>query len=165
MSALGQLLEQIHDAERDLADDYTTVGERHAADHDVYHLCHSLARQCGRHAERLAPAAERYGEHVDEDDNDPDAWGLVLESMRHKASELFGRRPEAGILLLHDLRRLFLAAENVAALWVMAGQAAQAKRDRELLQIVTECHTETDVQVKALMTHIKVSSPQALAVG
>ena len=165
MSALGRLLEQLHDAELDLADDYVTVGERHAADQDVYHLCHSLARQCGKHATRLAPAAERYGERVDEDDAGPDPWGVVLDSMRHNASELFGRRPETGIVLLHDLRRLFLAAENVAALWVMAGQAAQAKRDRELLQIVTECHTETDIQVKALMTHIKVSSPQALAVG
>jgi hypothetical protein len=165
VSALGRLLEQIHEAELDLADDYVTVGERHAADHDVYHLCHSLARQCGRHATKLAPSAERYGEHVEEDDDGPDSWGVVLESMRHKASELLGRRPEAGILLLHDLRRLFLAAENVAALWVMAGQAAQAKRDRELLQVVTECHTETDVQVKALMTHIKVASPQVLAVG
>ena len=164
MSALGSLLEQLHDAELDLADDYVTVGERHAADQDVYHLCHSLARQCGQHAIRLEPVAERYGEHVDDDEGGPDPWGVVLDSMRHKASELLGRRPESGTLLLHDLRRLFLAAENVAVLWVMAGQAAQAKRDRELLQVVTECHTETDVQVKALMTHIKVSSPQALAV-
>jgi len=163
MSALGQLLEQIHEAERDLADDYTTVGERHAADHDVYHLCHSLARQCGQHATRLAPVAERYGEHLE--DGGPDPWGVVLQTMREKASDLLARRPESGVVLLHDLRRLFLAAENVAALWVMAGQAAQAKRDAELLEVVTACHTETDVQVKALMTHIKVSSPQVLAVG
>jgi hypothetical protein len=165
VSALGRLLEQLHDAELDLADDYATVGERHAADHDVYHLCHSLARQCGQHATSLAPVAERYGEHVDADDGGSDPWAVVLESMRHKASELLGRRPETGVLLLHDLRRLFLAAENVAVLWVMAGQGAQAKRDRELLQIVTACHTETDIQVKALLTHIKVSSPQVLAVG
>jgi hypothetical protein len=165
VSALGRLLEQLHHAELDLADDYVAVGERHAADQDVYHLCHSLARQCGKHATRLEPVARRYSEHVGEEDDGPDPWLVVLESMRDRASDLLARRPESGVVLLHDLRRLFLAAENVAALWVMAGQAAQAKRDRELLEVVTECHTETDVQVKALMTHIKVSSPQALAVG
>jgi hypothetical protein len=164
MSEIGRLLERIHDAELELSDDYQAVAERHESDHDVYHLCHTLAKQCAEHAERLGPVAERYGEHIDDDDEGPDPWGVVLDSMRHRASELLHRRPASGMVLLHDLRRLFLAAENVSILWVMAGQAAQAKRDRELLQVVTECHTETEIQVKALVTDIKLSSPQAFAV-
>jgi hypothetical protein len=163
VNELGLLLLRIHAAELDLADDYTTVGNRHEADHDVYHLCHSLARQCGEHATRLEPVIERYGERATDDG--PDPWLVVLGSMRQRAEELFVHPPAPTTALLDDLRRLFLAAENVGILWVMAGQAAQAKRDRELLQLVTECHTETDVQVKALVTHVKVSSPQVLAVS
>jgi len=47
----------------------------------------------------------------------------------------------------------------------MAGQAAQAARDAELLAVVTACHEETELQVKWLTTRIKVASPQALVVG
>ena len=47
----------------------------------------------------------------------------------------------------------------------MAGQAAQAARDAELLETVTRCHTETELQVKWLTTRIKVAAPQALVVG
>jgi hypothetical protein len=57
---------------------------------------------------------------------------------------------------------LFLAAEGVSILWVMAGQAAQAARDRELLDVVRSCHTETELQVKWLVARIKVAAPQAL---
>ena len=163
MNTVGRLLERIHEAELELSDDYQAMAERHESDQDVHHLCHTFAKQCAAHAERLRPMAERYGEHIDDEDEGPDPWGVVLDSMRHRASELIHRRPASGLVLLHDLRRLFLGAENVSILWVMAGQTAQAKRDSELLQLVTECHTETEIQVKALVTHVKVSSPQILA--
>ena len=67
---------------------------------------------------------------------------------------------------LHDfLDWEFLSAEEASITWVMAGQAAQAARDAELLETVTRCHTETELQVKWLTTRIKVAAPQALVVG
>ena len=48
---------------------------------------------------------------------------------------------------------------------MMAGQAAQALRDDELLAVVRECHLETELQVKWLTTRIKDAAPQALVVG
>lgn len=166
MNEIGKLLQRIHDAELELGDDYSSVGERHAADDEISTLCHALARQCGQHATRLGPVAERYGEHIeDEDDEGPDPWAVVLASMRHKASELLDRRRETRMVVLEDLRRLFLAAENVAILWVVAVEVAGAEHDAELLQVVTECRTETDAQVKELVTQIKVVAPQALAAG
>jgi hypothetical protein len=140
---IGPLLVGIREAERRLADDFQAVAARHEADQDVHHLCHTFARQCLDHAERLTPFAQG-----------TDSWGASLDVTDRGAGEL-----------LDDLRRLFLAAENVSIQWVMAGQAAQAERDRALLQLVSECHTETEIQVKALVTHIKVSSPQALTIG
>jgi hypothetical protein len=44
----------------------------------------------------------------------------------------------------------------------MAGQAAQAARDADLLAVVHECHAEVELQVKWLTTRIKVAAPQAL---
>ena len=161
---IGPLLERLHELETELAEDYRALGERHAADHDVYHQCHAFAKQAEKHASALAPAAERYGLAVD-DDAGPDVWSGLLERARRLGSDALGRRPEAGLLLLRDLRTLLLAAEEVSITWVMAGQAAKAARDAELLAVVSDCHVEVELQVKWLTTRIKVAAPQVLVVG
>jgi hypothetical protein len=161
---VGPLLSRLHELETDLADELRALGERHAADHDVYHQCHTFAMQCDRHARSLEPHAARYGEGVD-DHTGTELWSGLLERARHKGAELLGRAPQGGLLLLRDLRVLFLAAEEASITWVMAGQAAQAARDVELLETVTTCHTETELQVKWLTTRIKVAAPQALVTG
>jgi hypothetical protein len=159
---IAPLLAALRELETELANEYRTIGERNAAEHDVYHQCHTFALQCRRHAEALVPHAERYGGDVDDDGEGP--WSGLLERLRRSGgSELPDRQPE-GLLLLRDLRALFLAAEEVSITWVMAGQAAQAARDADLLETVTECHTETELQVKWLTTRIKVAAPQALVV-
>lgn len=68
-------------------------------------------------------------------------------------------------MLLRDLRVLFLAAEETSITWVMAGQAAKAIRNAQLLGTTTACHDETELQVTWLTTRIKVAAPQALVVG
>jgi hypothetical protein len=160
---IGSLLARLHELETDLADELRALGERHAADHDVFHQCHTFALQCERHAAALQPVAARYGEEVD--DEGPGFWSGILESARRAASTSVGRVPESGLLLLRDLRTLFLQAEECSITWVMAGQAAQAARDQELLEVVRTCHLETEIQVKWFVTRIKVASPQALVVG
>ena len=160
---IGSLLARLHELETDLADELRALGERHAADHDVFHQCHTFALQCERHAAALQPMAARYGEEVD--DEGPGFWSGILESARRAASTSVGRVPESGLLLLRDLRTLFLQAEECSITWVMAGQAAQAARDQELLEVVRTCHLETEIQVKWFVTRIKVASPQALVVG
>lgn len=161
---VGRLLERLHELEAELAEDYRALGERHAADHDVYHQCHTFAQQAEQHATSLAAHAERYGKAVD-DDTGPDLWSGLLERARRLGSDALGRRPETGLLLLRDLRTLFLAAEEVSITWVMAGQAAQAARDAELLAAVRSAHAEVELQVKWLTTRIKVAAPQALVTG
>jgi hypothetical protein len=76
---------------------------------------------------------------------------------------VLGRAPQSGLLLLRDLRDLFLAAEECSITWVMAGQGAQAVRDKELLELVRELHGETELQVKWLTMRIKLAAPQVLA--
>jgi hypothetical protein len=158
---LASLLARLHELETELADDYRTLGERHAADHDVYHQCHAFARAAEERAAKIAPHAQRLGASVDADDA-AELWSGMLERARRASSALLGRQPRTGALLLRDLRRLLLAAEEVSIHWMLAGQGAQAARDAELLQVVNECHTEVETEVKWFTTRLKVAAPQAL---
>lgn len=55
------------------------------------------------------------------------------------AAGLLGRRSEPDVLLLHDLRHLYLLASGNSVHWTAHGQAAHALRDAELLEVVTTC--------------------------
>lgn len=65
--------------------------------------------------------------------------------------------------MLRDLRQLYTATEEVSFYWIVLGQVAQAKRDRELLELVDMLHRELLTQVKWIKTRVKEASPQILA--
>lgn len=158
---LGLAVEGLAEAELALADDYRKLGELHAADHDVFHQSRTFAKQCATHAERLRPIVERYGRNAP-GNGEPGLWESVMGAVRRRASETIGRRPESGLLLVQDLRDVYLSAQETYLTWVIVYQGAQAARDRELLQISGECQLETELQVKWALTQLKVVSPQAL---
>jgi hypothetical protein len=108
---LGTALKELHQAETELAEGLSRVGERHAAEHDVHHVCATLAKQCHAHAERLRPLAERYDQRLPAADQ-PEPGAGLLAGLRRKGSELTGRQPPAGILLLGELRTLYLMAQE-----------------------------------------------------
>ncbi|TQJ75318.1 hypothetical protein [Streptomyces sp. SLBN-31] len=87
----------------------------------------------------------------------------LLSTVREKTAEALGRRPEAGLLLLHDLRRLHLAAAGNSLDWEMLAQAAQATGADDLLALATACHPQTLRQMRWTNTLIKTHSPQLLA--
>ena len=102
---LDKAIEDVHEAESELATQLRSVGERHASEADLYHLGHTLARQCAEHARRLAPFAERYGAAP------PGGRGMtqspsVLEALRRTGAKLIGKSEASGLLLLRDLRHL-----------------------------------------------------------
>jgi len=160
---LDKAIEDVQDAEAELAKELRAIGERHAVEHDLYHLGHTLAKQCADHLERLAPFAERYGASS-ADDRAGDSPGL-METLRHKSAELLGRSELTGLLLLRDLRNLYLTTQEAEIAWVILAQAAQAARDRELLREVSLCHDEAEARGKWLRTKIKESAPQILVAG
>ena len=47
---LAAAVEDLHATERSLADMFRRLAVRHAAEHDVFHLCNALAEQCEEHA-------------------------------------------------------------------------------------------------------------------
>ena len=164
MNKVGLALKQLYEAEEELADEYVKAGERLAAEHDVWYDCQRLAEQCHSHADALRPFAARHEQELEPADDDT-VGETSTAALRHKLSEMLGRRPESGLLLLRSLRQLYLQAQEVSFHWIIAGQLAQATRDPELLAVVDELHRETLTQIKWLKTQVKQSSPQALVVG
>lgn len=157
---LGLAIEQVAESERDLAERLLAVGERHKADHDVFHLTKTLARMEQGHVESLSPHAERYDVEVDV--RPAKAPPEPLRTTLEKGSELIGRRPEPGLLLLRDLRELHVLAAGTSLDWVALAQGAQAARDTELLETVTACHSQTLRTLKWTTYRLKEAAPQAL---
>jgi hypothetical protein len=156
---LGMAIEQVANAERELAQELLAVGERHKTDHDVFHMTRTLAKKEHGHLDQLAKHAGRYGVSVG--DRDGSSPGIVAAA-REKSAELLGRRPEPGLLLLHDLRELHLLAAGASLDWVALAQGAQAAKDTHLLDTVTECHEETLKTLKWTTYRLKEAAPQVL---
>lgn len=146
---LATYLGLLHDAERALAAAFRRVGDGHAAEPDVFHLCGVLAAQCDRHTDALAPVVERYDEQ------------RGTEPERLRADEPEGTR-SGGVGLLRDLQDLYTLASFVDITWTVVGQAGQGLADRELLEVVGACEGQTAVQLRWLQTRIKQAAPQAL---
>jgi hypothetical protein len=134
------------------------IAERHAADHDVYHIGHAQARACAQRVERLAGPAEHYGV-TGLTPPAGDSPGIVHE-LRQATAGLLGRTQPAGQLLVTDLRKLYLAAQATELAWVILSQSAQAARDPELLGAASAGTQGATVCAKWLRTRIKEAAPQ-----
>jgi predicted RNA-binding Zn ribbon-like protein len=158
---LGLAIHEVVEAEGDLAEQLLHVGERHRTDHDVYHLTRLLSRWAQGHLAALAPFAAEHDETVDTADVGRETAG-ALSALREKTAELLGRRPESGLLLLHDLRELHLQAARASLAWTVLGQGAQAAKQQELLNCVSLCHPETLRTLRWTVTKLKESAPHIL---
>ncbi len=157
---IGLAIQQVRSAESDLAGELEKVGERHKTDQEVYHLTRTLANISRQHIEELARFQERYPISGGAEGGDGERG--LFGRLREKGSELVGGRPESGLLLLRDLRELYVVASEASINWVILGQGAQAAKDLELLQATKECHPDTLRTLKWTNTMIKETSPQVL---
>ncbi|MBT2502865.1 hypothetical protein [Curtobacterium sp. ISL-83] len=136
-----------------LADSFRTVAEGHAAEVDVYHLAHTLARQCDEHAAAAATAVALFpkpghGEEPSHFDPKP------ITSTR-----------EGPAGLLRDLQDLYMLAGLVGTSWTLVMQAAKGLQDSTLLEVATDCFEQTEVQVAWLTTKLKSAAEQALLIA
>jgi len=155
----GLVLEEMHRSENDLAHHLLIISERHKVDHEIYHLARDLARWSQQHVRDIAAMGKNYG--LDLDPEPRGEMGL-MESIREKGSEMVGRRPETGMLLLRDLRELYLKACGVSADWELLAQAAQGMKDKDLLGLAEKCHPQTIRQMKWANGKLKESATQVL---
>ena len=169
MNGVALTLRALHHGEKHLADRLTTTAERHSTEHEIHHIATDLAQWPREHAQRLARTAR--DQHIDLGSGFVDSAGAqatdvlstVLSTIREKAAQAVGHRPEPGLLLLRDLRNLHLAATENSLLWEMLAQAAQATNDDKLLTLASVCHPQTLRQMRWTNAMIKTLSPQILS--
>jgi hypothetical protein len=156
---IGSALEELHRSENHLAHQLLAVAERHAAEPGIHHLGRDLAVWSQDHVRRIAPVGQRYGVELDpEPAGDP---GL-LDRVRDGVGDRLGRRSDPALLLLRDLRSIYVDASGVSVDWELVAQAAQGVRDQELLELAQACHPDTLRQARWANSMLKESATQVL---
>jgi hypothetical protein len=149
---LGVYLGFVDSAERELAEAFDQMAERHAEEPDVRENLTFLASWSRQHLERLAGLLKRYGESPQREP-------------RRLARAMFGGlldRRSGGVGLVRDLHDLWLLASEVHMGYIVLEQAGQGLRDPELETGAKEMGQETYRQIGWLRTRIKAAAPQAL---
>jgi hypothetical protein len=158
---IGTVLRDLHHDELDLARALERLAEDHRADHEVNHVARDLAEWSARHVREIAAIAGSFGEELDPA---PDRPAALLDAARRAISEATGRSAAMELVLVRDLRTVYLQASGVLTDWEMIGQAAQAIMDADLLELATRCSAETKRQAGWANAKIKECSTQALVV-
>jgi len=135
-----------------LADAYTVLEEGHPEEAEVVAQATRFRGQCRRHASRLAPARERYGDHLAPPPDRLHQPGLE-------------RARSGGLGLLRDLHEVFDYASHLQIAWTIVGQAAQGNTDEELQAVAEDSRAEIALQVAWLTTQVKTASAQVLLVA
>ena len=156
---IGLALEELHRSENDLAQELLQVSERHKADHEIYHLGRDLAHWSHRHIREIAEVGRNYGLDLDPE---PEGESALAERIREKGAELLGRRSHVALLLLRDLREIYMLAAGVSADWEMLAQAAQGIKHTDLLEVAKRCHPDTVRQMRWANSKLKEESTQIL---
>ena len=152
-------LEELHRSENELAAQLLAVSDRHKADHEVCSVARALAAWSRDHVREIAVVGRGYGLDLDpEPAGDP----TVLERVRQEISDRLGRRSAPALVLLRDLRSIYLDASGVFVDWELAGQAAQGVRDRELLDVSERCRSQTRRQATWANAQLKEKATQIL---
>jgi hypothetical protein len=156
---ISLVLEQVHSSESDVVGHLTMMMEHHSAEHEVFHVAHDVRTWSIEHVRLIADEGRRHGVTLDSKPNAPSE----VRHWKEAAAKLLGRRPETGVLLLDDMRELYLLASTSSLNWEVCAQLGQALRDEGLLGLATRCHPQTLRQVRWANTMLKIQSPQVLA--
>jgi hypothetical protein len=160
-SAMRAALRAVHEAERDLIDDLRQLTQRHASEHDVFHIGNRLAGVCERHLALVGEHAERYGTELSEDEFAPFAG--LLASLRRRVGAAAARSERSAVLLLRDLRNLYVTASECNVAWTILNQGAKAARDGALIDVAYACQQDIGRTIHWLDSRIKQTAPQVLA--
>jgi hypothetical protein len=149
----------LHRSENELAAQLLAVSDRHKADHEVFHVARDLAVWSQDHVREIARIGRNYGLELDpEPAGDP----TVLQRIRQEVSDRLGRRSAPALMLLRDLRSIYVDASGVSVDWELVGQAAQGVRDRELLRVTQTCRPQTLRQTRWANAQLKEKATQIL---
>ncbi len=150
---LAKYLGMVNLSERNLAEAFLLVADRHDRAAEIKNQCRNLAAWSQAHRERLGPMLAQYGE--DKSNN------VAAEQLR---GALFHGTRLGEMGLLADLQDLALLTSQVLSQWTAIHQAGIALHDQALETLSEECCQETDRQLSWLKTQIQTAAPQALTV-
>jgi hypothetical protein len=160
VNGIAYALERIRDGESDLALELTQVAARHRVEHEIHHVATDLANWSREHVRLIADVGRTFDLDLAPDAKEP---SRVATAMREVLSSAVGRRPEPGLLLMHDLEQIYLHASENSLRWEQVAQIAQAKHNHDLLDLAARCHPQNLRQVRWANTELKVHAPQILA--
>jgi hypothetical protein len=160
MTTLHLVLRELHRSETSLGRELIAVAERHRVDHEIFHVARDLAVWPRIHVRRLAEVSRNHGVRLRADPR----WSIpALNVAARRTSVALAHRPETGLLLVADLRRLHRKAAGVSLDWELLAQAAQAMRKPELLELSQSCHPQTLRVMRWSNAQLKVVSSQVIA--
>src|SRR4051794_14695950 len=142
-TGLEYALHRVHHGENEVVQHLTRMSERHGQEAEVHYTAVDLAGWSALNIARLADAAESYDVSLPREPNRP---GAVRHAVDSAVASVDGRAP--ALVLLEDLRDLYLVAAETSLAWEMLAQHAQARRERDLLQVTGECHPQTLRQMR-----------------
>lgn len=151
-------IRELHRSERKLAHRLNVIAARHPGDQDICHLAQDMAGWSQQHLRELAKHGRHYGLRLSAEPRTSAVTGVVQSRM----SGMLRHRPEPGLLLLTDLRRVHRLSAGVSLDWELLAQGAQAAKDAELLSLTSRCHPETLRQMRWANAMLKELSPQVL---
>jgi len=158
---LGVAIDDVQDAELDLARALISLAEKHQAEADVYHTSLARAHASAEHIWRLRPFVEQYQAHAVEV-GDATTPGF-LDAVRQGMAAAIKHQTVSGPALLHDLRDVYVTAHRAEIEWIVLQQSAKAARAADLLTVIVSCAEEAEQTWKWLRTRIKETAPEALA--
>lgn len=146
---IGLYLMMVRDSEIKLREAFLAVADRHQQEPDMEEICGLLASW----SQQKASSAERFINKY-EGKHDRGAERLY--------SELFQGPRRGGMALLRDLHDLWLLATEARICWTLLSQAAQALRDKDLIETCMQNQEQSGRQIAWLKTRSKQAAPQTL---
>jgi allophanate hydrolase subunit 1 len=156
---IGLALHELHRSENELAEKLLHVSDRHKVDHEIHYVARDIARWSQDHVRQLAEAAKRYDVDLDPE---PREESRLMERVRDAVSDATGREPQASLLVLVDLREVYLRASGVSVDWELVAQAAQGVKDASLVALTKRCHPENLRQARWANGKLKEAATQIL---
>jgi hypothetical protein len=149
---IGNYLGLVHQSEKDLAEAFRMVADRHGDEVDIYQTCMLLATWSDKHIEALTPLVEKYAEQKSKEPE--------------RLKKAIFEKPRTGPLaLLRDLHDMYLLATEVNLCWIVLSQASAGLKDKELTATCEKLSGETRRQLSWLLTRIREAAPQTLIVA
>jgi hypothetical protein len=134
------VLVDLHEAEGELASLLRDVAGRHGDDRALHDECVQLADWSAEHVVRLTELGRTRGLNLDPETDS----GGALVGVRDWAARLFGGDDQVEMLLVEDMRRIYLTASATQLDWRLLDEIGRSLPDGKLCDAAAEFRPRTE---------------------